>query len=147
MAKATRTTRTTKAAKANDTATTDKMANDAPIWEKHVFVCTSGSWCPAVDGDGLGVHARLKALVKQAELGGRVRINHAGCFDQCGHGPMVVVYPENVWYARVTPEDAEEILTSHLIGGQPVERLRYRATPGKHKLPRDAEGHVVAQEE
>ena len=80
---------------------------DAPIWEKHVFVCTSGSWCPQVDGDGLGVHARLKALVKQADLGARVRINKSGCFDQCGHGPMVVVYPENVWYWGVTPDDAE----------------------------------------
>ncbi len=110
---------------------------DAPIWERHVFVCTSGSWCPEVDGDGLGVHARLKALVKQADLGARVRINKSGCFDQCGHGPMVVVYPENVWYWGVTPDDAEEIVREHLIGGRPVERLRYRNTPGKHKLPRD----------
>jgi (2Fe-2S) ferredoxin len=141
-----KTSKGTKATRANDTTTKAKPANDAPIWEKHVFVCTSGSWCPMVDGDGLGVHARLKALVKQAELGGRVRVNHAGCFDQCGHGPMVVVYPENVWYAHVAPEDADEILRAHLIGGQPVERLRYRATPGKHKLPRDEEGHVIAQE-
>ncbi|MGH2501704.1 MAG: (2Fe-2S) ferredoxin domain-containing protein, partial [Ktedonobacterales bacterium] len=70
-----------------------QTAPDAPIWERHVFVCTSGSWCPEVDGDGLGVHARLKALVKQADLGARVRINKSGCFDQCGFGPMVVVYP------------------------------------------------------
>jgi (2Fe-2S) ferredoxin len=121
------------------------VTDEAPIWEKHVFVCTSGSWCPAVDGDGVGVHARLKELVKQSGLGERVRVNHAGCFDQCGHGPMVVVYPENVWYAHVTPEDAEEIVTAHLAGGEPVERLRYRATPGKHKLPRDAEGHIIAE--
>src|SRR5690348_13887445 len=58
------------------------------IWERHVFVCTSGKHCPAVDGDGLGVHARLKALVKEAGLGARVRVNHSGCLDQCGHGPM-----------------------------------------------------------
>jgi (2Fe-2S) ferredoxin len=121
-------------------------AMDAPIWEKHVFVCTSGSWCPAVDGDGLGVHARLKELVKREGLGGRVRVNHSGCMDQCGHGPMVVIYPEGVWYAHVTPEDADEIVREHLIGGVPVERLRYRNTPGKHKLPRDEQGHVITRD-
>ena len=119
-------------------------AGDAPIWEKHVFVCTSGKWCPAVDGDGLGVHARLKELVKREGLNGAVRINQSGCFDQCGHGPMVVVYPENIWYAHVTPEDAAVIVREHLLGGAPVERLRYRNTPGKHKLPRDEQGHIIA---
>ena len=69
-----------------------------------------------MDGDGLGVHARLKELVKREGLNGSVRVNHSGCFDQCGHGPMVVVYPENVWYAHVTPEDAEAIVREHLAG-------------------------------
>ncbi|MFI5276640.1 MAG: (2Fe-2S) ferredoxin domain-containing protein [Ktedonobacterales bacterium] len=133
----------------SDSAAADSQpalaAPDAPIWERHVFVCTSGSWCPEVDGDGLGVHARLKALVKQADLGARVRINKSGCFDQCGHGPMVVVYPENVWYWGVTPDDAEEIVREHLIGGRPVERLRYRNTPGKHKLPRDEQQRPIGR--
>jgi len=84
------------------------------VYERHVFVCTSGEWCPAIDGDGLGVHAALKAAVKARGLGGRIRINHAGCFSQCGNGPMAVVYPEDVWYAALTPEDAEEIVERHL---------------------------------
>jgi (2Fe-2S) ferredoxin len=114
------------------------------VYERHVFVCTSGEWCPSVDGDGLGVHARLKALVKAAGLGDRLRINHAGCFSQCGHGPMLVVYPEAVWYAGVSPDDAGEIFERHLVGGEPVERLRYDPpTMGAHKLPRDASGHVI----
>jgi (2Fe-2S) ferredoxin len=116
------------------------------VYERHVFVCTAGEWCPAVDGDGLGVHARLKGLVKAAGVADRVRINNAGCFSQCGHGPMVVVYPDDVWYAAVTPDDADEIFRSHLIGGRPVERLRYRAgQPGANKLPRDAEGRAIGR--
>ena len=115
------------------------------IWEKHVFVCTSGKHCPTVDGDGLGVHARLKALVRAAGLTDHVRVNHSGCFDQCGHGPMVVVYPEGIWYAGVQVEDVEEIVREHLASGRPVERLIYRNRPGKNKLPRDAENRPIGR--
>src|SRR5204862_86989 len=86
-----------------------------PVFERHMFVCTSGEWCPAVDGDGLGVHAALKAAVKARGLGGRIRVNHAGCFSQCGNGPMAVVYPEGVWYAALTPDDADEIVDQPLV--------------------------------
>ena len=105
-------------------------------FEKHVFVCTTGEWCAAIDGDGLGVHARLKKLAAQAGLKGRVRVNHAGCLDQCGHGPMMVVYPEDVWYSGVQVADAEQIVTEHLVGGKVVERLRYVAPPGANKIER-----------
>lgn len=115
------------------------------IWEKHVFVCTGGDWCLKEDGDGLGVHARLKKAVAQAGLKGRVRVNHAGCLDQCGYGPMVVVYPDAVWYWGVRPEDVEQIVQEHLIAGRPVERLRYQNTPGKNKLSRDAKGRPVGR--
>ena len=117
-----------------------------PVYERHVFVCTRGEWCPSVDGDCLGVHAALKAAVRAADLSGRVRVNHSGCFSQCGNGPMVVVYPEGVWYAAVTPADAAEILESHLLGGQPVERLRYDpAEGGSHQLERGADGRPIGR--
>jgi (2Fe-2S) ferredoxin len=70
------------------------------------------------------VHAALQQGVKSAGLTGRVRINKSGCLDQCEHGPMVVVYPEAVWYGAVRSEDAAEIVNEHLIAGRPVERLR-----------------------
>lgn len=116
------------------------------VYERHVFVCTSGEWCPRVDGDGIGVRAALKAGVEAAGLGDRVRVNHAGCFSQCGNGPMAVVYPDEVWYAALTPADADEIVREHLAGGRPVERLRYRPPGhGAHKLERDADGRPIGR--
>lgn len=116
------------------------------MFERHVFVCTSGEWCPTVDGDGIGVHATLKEAVAKAGLADRVRINRSGCFSQCGNGPMVVVYPEGVWYAAVSPADATEIVERHLMGGVPVERLQFRpGTMGAHKLERDPDGRPIGR--
>jgi len=93
-------------------------------YDQHVFVCTSGETCPT-QGDTENFVKKLRAGVKNANRQVEVRVNKAGCFSQCGHGPMIVVYPDNVWYAGVQESDLDEILTSHILGGRPVERLRY----------------------
>ncbi len=104
-------------------------------YERHVFVCTSGETCPT-QGD---VEKFVKLLRAGAAAAGRkveVRINKAGCFSQCGHGPMMVVYPENVWYAGVQESDLQEILDSHILGGVPVKRLVYDpGVSGPNKVP------------
>lgn len=105
---------------------------------KHVFVCTGGKWCPFVDGDGLGVYSALKKKIVERGLSKKIRINQAGCFSQCGNGPMVVVYPDNIWYAHVTVEDVEDIINKHLIEDHPLERIRYYHTGGPNVLPRDS---------
>jgi hypothetical protein len=59
---------------------------------------------------------------------------------------MAVVYPDAVWYAALTPEDAREIVSSHLVGGEPVERLRYDPdTMGAHKLERGPDGRPIGR--
>ena len=98
----------------------------------HVFVCTSGKTCSWQGGPE--VHETLKRGVHRAGLKGTVRVNHAGCMNQCGHGPMVVVYPEDTWYAKVDEAGAERIVAEHLVGGSPVEALRYVAPPGDNKI-------------
>jgi (2Fe-2S) ferredoxin len=100
-----------------------------PAFEHHVFVChnvrPADAPRPSCTTDGKSeLHTRLSQLSKDAGLAGRVRINKSLCLDQCEHGPTVVVYPEAVWYGNVRPEDAEEIVKEHLVGGRPVERLR-----------------------
>lgn len=101
-------------------------------YKRHVFVCTSGKTCP-LDGS-LAVHSLLKKGAAAAGLKGQVRINHAGCMNQCGHGPMVVIYPEDVWYCRVDEQGARRILEEHIIGGKVVEDYRYVAPPGDNKI-------------
>jgi (2Fe-2S) ferredoxin len=55
-----------------------------------------------------------------------MRANAAGCLDQCEHGCTVVVYPEQVWYGHVTPDDVNEIVEEHLLADRPVDRLRLK---------------------
>jgi (2Fe-2S) ferredoxin len=66
----------------------------------------------------------FKKAIHAAGLKRVVRANKAGCLDQCARGVTVVVYPEQVWYGGVRPEDVDEIVQSHVVGGVPVARLR-----------------------
>lgn len=101
-------------------------------YQYHVFVCTSGKTCP-LDGS-VAVHAALKKGVAAAAIRGAVRVNHSGCMNQCGHGPMVVVYPDDIWYAHVDENGARRIVEEHLLGGKLVEDYLYIAPPGDNKL-------------
>ena len=104
-------------------------------YEKHVFVCTTGSDCPT-RGDVEAMMKTLRAEAVKAGMKDSVRINKAGCFSQCGHGPMMVVYPENVWYAHVKDSDCAEIFESHIKNGKPVQRLVYDpGVKGANKTP------------
>lgn len=106
---------------------------DAP-YERQVFVCTYGAWCKLDGADA--VRATLKDLAKEAGLASRVRVTKSGCLGQCGHGPMAVVWPENVWYQKLDAEKARAIFAEHLVAGRPVEACRYRAAkPGSNKTP------------
>ena len=102
-----------------------------PPYERHVFVCTHGEYCP-FDGSA-DVHRLLKEGVASLGLQARIRVNKAGCFNQCGNGPMVVVYPENVWYGAVTSEKARRILQEHIADGHRVADLEYASRPGPNK--------------
>ena len=82
------------------------------------------------------MHAFLKEAVARARLKSRVRVSQAGCLDQCGHGPMVVIYPDDVWYSHVSLEEAQAIFSEHILAGRPVDALRFRVgEPGRTSWP------------
>ena len=97
-------------------------------YQRHVFFCLNQredgrACCGAHDAERLQAHA--KARIKQLGCNGKgkVRINKAGCLDRCDEGPCVVVYPEGVWYTYVDQHDVDEIIDTHLVKGEVVERL------------------------
>jgi (2Fe-2S) ferredoxin len=98
----------------------------------HVFVCSYGKTCEKTGG--VDVFQAIKRQARDAGLAGTVRVNKAGCMNQCGHGPMVVVYPEDTWYAGVDADGGRRIVDEHLVQGKVVEALRYVAPPGDNKL-------------
>ena len=67
----------------------------------------------------------MKARVKALNLNGRhqVRVNRAGCLDRCAEGPLLVIYPQAIWYRFVDLEDIDDIIDTHLVKHQTVERL------------------------
>ena len=97
-------------------------------YEHHVFFCTNqrndGRRCCEQAGASK-LRAYAKAKIKSLGLSGQgqIRMNTAGCLDRCGHGPVMVVYPEETWYRYETQADIDEIIESHLQNGEKVSRL------------------------
>lgn len=96
-------------------------------YARHLFVCT-GPRCAPGESDALFeiLDPRLKDL---GLTSGSVRVKRtrSGCFAVCREGPIVVVYPEGVWYRRVTPEALDRILIEHLRDGHPVAELVFHS--------------------
>lgn len=97
-------------------------------FKHHVFFCLNkrpdGESC-CQDKGAEAAFDHMKAQVKKLDLRGKgkVRVNRAGCFDRCGEGPLMVVYPEAVWYTFVDHEDIDEIIETHLLNDNVVQRL------------------------
>src|ERR1039458_4804902 len=92
----------------------------------HLFVCTQQKpegipSCPTS-----GAFALLTAMDREVQARGLdndVQLTTSGCMGLCDEGPVMVVYPEGVWYRRVQPSDVTEIVTQHLLAGKRVDRL------------------------
>jgi len=105
-----------------------KLDSKKQHYDVHVFCCINdrepghprGS-CSA--RGSVQLQAYMKARGKELGLGNRVRLNKSGCLDRCELGPVMVIYPEGIWYSYNNHKDIDEILESHVVSGNLVERL------------------------
>lgn len=99
-----------------------------PAFTHQIFVCGNarepshkrGSCDPS---GGQELKDAFKKELKQAGLGSLCRANHAGCLDQCEHGPTVVIYPQGIWYGSVGLADVPRIVARTVVHGEILEDL------------------------
>ena len=113
--------------------------------KKKDIVCCGGTGCHASNSQQL--MANLREEIKKAGLENDVRVIQSGCFGFCAQGPIVKVMPDNVFYVQVKPEDAAEIVESHLAGHKVVERLLYVEPTLKAKIDDYAKMPFYAKQE
>ncbi len=101
-------------------------------FKKHIFICTNDKPAPKKScgsEHGMALIEEFKRQLTERGLQMDIRAQKAGCLDACAFGPALVVYPEGVYYGRVTLDDVSEIVESHLVNDVPVERLRLSFEP------------------
>ncbi len=97
--------------------------------EKHILVC-HGTGCTSSKSEK--ILENFKKIIEEKKIE-NVRVIKTGCFGLCAKGPIVIIRPEDTFYAMVTPDDCEEIIQAHIVEGNKVERL----------LCKDIDGSVV----
>ncbi len=106
-----------------------RINTKADTREKHILVC-HGTGCTSSKSPE--ILENFKKILKEKKIQ-NVRVIKTGCFGLCAKGPIVIIRPEDTFYAMVTPEDCEEIIQTHIIEGKKVERL----------LCKDVDGSIV----
>ncbi len=98
-------------------------------FEKHIFVCINER--PAVaprqccgEETGSAIAKRFKELIQENKLRMSVRSQRSSCFDICEEGPVAVVYPEGVYYKKISIDDVDVIFEQHILNNKPVKRLQ-----------------------
>jgi (2Fe-2S) ferredoxin len=95
----------------------------------HIFVCVGSKLVGTNLGmcntrGGVKLAKKISEEIEDRELSGEVMLSTTSCFGICDKGPVLVIYPEGVWYGGIDEEKVEQIFDSHIEGGKPVESLR-----------------------
>ena len=98
--------------------------------KRDILVC-GGTGCSS--SDSMEIIENLKSEIEKAGLSDHAEVQLTGCFGFCAKGPIVKVYPDNVFYIQVTPEDAREIVQEHILNHRVVERLLFEEPALDHK--------------
>lgn len=96
-----------------------RVNKSTDVREKHILVC-QGTGCTSSKSPE--ILENFKKIIKEKKIE-NVRVIKTGCFGLCAKGPIVIIRPEDTFYAMVKPEDCEEIIEKHIINGEKVERL------------------------
>ncbi len=98
------------------------MKKAALPFERIVFICVNkrdnGEACCA-DRSSQQILDKLKECVKDLGLSGKIRVSKSGCQDVCARGPSIMVFPDNIWYHEVSPNDIDEIVRAIIQGIHP----------------------------
>jgi len=97
-------------------------------FQRHAFFCTNQrdgrACCQDHNAQELRKYAQKRIREAGANGEGGIRANAAGCLDRCSEGPVMVVYPDGVWYSYFSQADVDRIVDEHLLQGRVVEDLR-----------------------
>ncbi|WIF95747.1 NADH-quinone oxidoreductase subunit NuoF [Caminicella sporogenes] len=102
----------------------------------NIMVC-GGTGCLASDSEK--IIKNLKIILKARGYSDEVKVIKTGCFGFCEQGPIVKIEPDNVFYVRVNPKDAKDIVDEHIIKGRKVDRLLYREPEKNEKINRQSD--------
>jgi len=105
---------------------------DQGIYRSHVLICT-GTGCVSSGSKNLKV--ALEDELAKHDLTKEIKIVETGCHGFCEKGPIMIVYPEGVFYNQVQAEDVEEIVEEHLLKGRIVDRLLFKDVESKEAIP------------
>ncbi|XHM45161.1 (2Fe-2S) ferredoxin domain-containing protein [Enterococcus devriesei] len=97
-------------------------------YEKEILVCAGTGCISSKSGEFV---AALKEELAKNKLTDQVNIVKTGCFGLCAQGPIVIIYPEGVFYHQVQPKHAKKIVSDHLVKGKLVEKLLYHDNDSK----------------
>jgi (2Fe-2S) ferredoxin len=100
-------------------------------YRRHILICTGGFCSPHRDGRAL--YALLSYLLEREGLlfgPSRVKRSETPCLGVCEGGPIVCVYPEGIWYRKVTPQLLERIVVEHLRDGLIVDEAIFHRLSG-----------------
>ena len=106
-----------------------RVNRNTPNTQRHILVC-NGTGCTSSKSPK--IMEKLEQLIKEKNIE-NVRVIKTGCFGLCSKGPILIVRPEDTFYSLVKIEDCDEIINSHILGGQIVQRL----------LTKDLNGNIV----
>lgn len=104
-----------------------RINTNADTREKHILIC-HGTGCTSSKSPE--ILEEFRKILKEKNIE-NVRVIKTGCFGLCAKGPIVIIRPEDTFYAMVKPEDCEEIVQTHIVEGKRVERLLCKDIDGK----------------